>query len=114
MIRTYKVEWMGSLVEVIYNEVHPYGLRSGNNRELIRIPTTPWQDNQGHGWVLLRFPCGLVEISSRDVMVPGHKLDLGVDDMHLLCAGRQSLKNRRRRRDMLNVDVVSDGWQRGV
>lgn len=105
---------MGSLVEVIYNEVHPYGLRSGDDRELIRIPKAPWQGNQRHGRVLLRLPCSLVEISGRDVMIPGHELDLSVDNMQLLCTVRQSLKNRRRGRDMLNVNVVSDGWQRGV
>lgn len=81
------MEWVRALVEVIHDEIHPYSFGPGGERELVRVPASSGKTSQWCGWIALGFPGGLVEVAFGDVVVAGHLLDFGVDDVGLLGLG---------------------------
>lgn len=77
------MERMGSLVQIIHHKIHPYRLRTCRERELIFVPALSGKiyERGSRLWT----PGCQVEEPVGHVLVYREFLDLGVDDVGLLC-----------------------------
>lgn len=87
------MEWMRTLVEIIHDEIYPFGIRTRAECKLIRVPFVSGKGHQRRRGIGLDLPGCVVEVAEGDVVVAGHLLDLGVDKVGLGCCWREVLQD---------------------